>query len=169
MRLFQWIFFVIANNLPPFAFFHRKRALIYGLAGFKIDKKCMIFGPINIPTIASISNIKIGSSFMNVNTRFGCPNSKITIGDKVAIGPNVSFEGTSHGLIYEEEKGRGSIYGDIKVEDKAWIGANCTVLLNVTIGEGAVVASGAVVNRDVPPYTIYGGVPAKFIKNSERK
>lgn len=45
-----------------------------------------------------------------------------------------------------------------------WIGANSTILKGVTVGEGAVVAAGALVNKNVPPYAIVGGVPARVIK-----
>lgn len=54
--------------------------------------------------------------------------------------------------------------GDIIVEDDVWIGYRSTILSGVHIGQGAVVAAGAVVSRDVPPYAIVGGVPAKIIK-----
>ena len=49
-------------------------------------------------------------------------------------------------------------------EGDNWIGANVTILKGVRIGKGAIVASGAVVNKDVPPYSIVGGVPARVIK-----
>lgn len=54
--------------------------------------------------------------------------------------------------------------GDIIVEDDVWIGYGATILSGVHIGQGAVVAAGAVVTKDVPPYAIVGGVPAKVIK-----
>lgn len=54
--------------------------------------------------------------------------------------------------------------GDIVVSDDAWIGYGSTVMSGVTIGQGAVVAAGSVVTKDVPPYAIVGGVPAKVIK-----
>ena len=53
------------------------------------------------------------------------------------------------------------------IGNHVWIGSNATVLSGVTIGEWAVVAAGAVVTKDVPPYTIVGGVPAKIIKKVE--
>ena len=55
--------------------------------------------------------------------------------------------------------------GDIVVGDDAWIGYGATILSGVHIGQGAVVAAGAVVTRDVPPYTVVGGVPAKVIRS----
>lgn len=54
--------------------------------------------------------------------------------------------------------------GDIIVEDDVWIGYGATILSGVHIGQGAVVAAGAVVAKDVPPYAVVGGVPAKVIK-----
>lgn len=53
----------------------------------------------------------------------------------------------------------------IKINDKAWIGFNCIILKGVTVGEGAVVGAGSVVTKDVPPYTVVAGNPAKFIKS----
>jgi len=54
--------------------------------------------------------------------------------------------------------------GQIIVGHDVWIGANAVILSGVNIGNGAVVAAGAVVNKDVPPYAVVGGVPAKLIK-----
>lgn len=54
----------------------------------------------------------------------------------------------------------------IKICNGAWIGAKCIILKGVTIGEGAIVGAGSVVTKDVLPYTIVAGNPAKFIKNS---
>lgn len=54
--------------------------------------------------------------------------------------------------------------GDIIVDDDVWIGYGTTVLSGVHIGQGAIVAAGSVVTKDVPPYAIVGGVPAKVIK-----
>jgi acetyltransferase-like isoleucine patch superfamily enzyme len=50
-----------------------------------------------------------------------------------------------------------------------WIGANATILQGVTIGDNAVVAAGAVVNKDVPPMAVVGGVPAKIIRYIENE
>ena len=55
-------------------------------------------------------------------------------------------------------------YAPIKIGSNVWIGSNATVLQGVTIGDWAVIAAGAVVAKNVEPYTVVGGVPAKFIK-----
>ena len=54
--------------------------------------------------------------------------------------------------------------GNIEVDDDVWIGYGATIMSGVHIGQGAVVAAGAVVTKDVAPYAIVGGVPAKIIK-----
>ena len=53
----------------------------------------------------------------------------------------------------------------MKIEDDCWIAANTIILAGVTIGRGSVIAAGSVVTKDVPPYSIVGGVPAKVIKS----
>ena len=54
--------------------------------------------------------------------------------------------------------------GDIIIGHDVWIGANCSILDNTRIGNGSVIATGSVVTKDVPPYAIVGGNPAKIIK-----
>lgn len=58
----------------------------------------------------------------------------------------------------------GSFDQDVVIEEDVWCGANVTILKGVTVGRGSIIAAGAVVNRDIPPYCIAGGVPAKPIK-----
>lgn len=55
--------------------------------------------------------------------------------------------------------------GDVILDEGCFIGANVTILCGVRVGRCSVVAAGAVVNKDVPDYTVVGGVPAKFLKN----
>lgn len=66
---------------------------------------------------------------------------------------------------YKISSGELSKYdGDIVIGEDAWIGCNVTLLYGAMIGRGATIAAGAVVNKEVPPYSIWGGVPAKHIK-----
>lgn len=90
----------------------------------------------------------------------------ITIGNDVSIGPGVMIININHSmskeiLIREQEEVAKSIF----IGNDVWIGGKAIILPGVTIGDGAVIAAGAVVTKDVMPFTIVGGNPAKFIKN----
>lgn len=89
----------------------------------------------------------------------------LSIGSRVSISYNVSLITGSHDSKSSNFPGR---YLPISIGDYVWIGANATILNNVSIGEGAVVSAGAVVTKDVAPYTIVGGVPAKVIGERPR-
>ena len=65
----------------------------------------------------------------------------------------------------ESQRAGKHIYHDIVVEDGAWIGASCTILPNVTIANGCVIAAGSVVTKSTEPNGLYAGVPAKRIKD----
>jgi len=84
-------------------------------------------------------------------------------GLKVSTGNHAMKLGRFYRTITEKEKPKG-LDKDIVVESDVWIGMNVTLLAGVTVGRGATVAAGAVVTKDIPPYCIAGGVPAKFIK-----
>ena len=86
---------------------------------------------------------------------------KIVIGKNVNISSNVSMWTLQHDYNDPWFRCNPIKSGPIFIHDKAWIGPSVTILHSVTIGEGAVVAAGAVVTKDVPPYTLVGGVPAK--------
>lgn len=101
--------------------------------------------------------------------------SKIRIGSYCSISDNVTFiinnEHNTHLIsTYPFRKqilksGAEAISkGDIIIEDDVWIGYGCTILSGVRIGQGAVLAAGSVVTKDVPPYAIVGGVPASVIR-----
>ena len=106
---------------------------------------------------------------VNFNTNV-CVNAavrgRIELGDDVIIGPNTVLRASDHVTTDRERpiRTQGHTGGTIVVERDVWIGANVTVAGGVRVGEGAVVAAGAVVVADVEPYTVVGGVPARFIK-----
>ena len=93
--------------------------------------------------------------------------SGVTMGNYVMIGPELLITGADHRL---DEPGKAVIFSGrpepetCVIEDDVWIGSRVIVLKGVRIGRGAVIAAGAVVTRDVPPYTIMGGVPARPIR-----
>jgi maltose O-acetyltransferase len=164
----EFIFLLIANNFPRLKFSDKFKYRFYRLAGLNVKGKCIIYGPLIIRPIGKASNIEIGQgTFINTEVRFGCPTDKVIIGKNCLIGPRVCFETMNHGFEYVPNVGRGGWSKPIVVEDEVWIGCGAIILQGVTIRKGAVIAAGAVVIKDVPAKTIYGGVPAKLIKTIE--
>lgn len=120
-------------------------------------------------------NIHVGN---NVSINYRCilnDCNSIVIGNDVLIAPGVQMNTASHPILLSErlttdwspasgEYRWRTFAKPIIIGDGCWIGANATIIGGVTIGEGAVVAAGAVVTKDVEPYTMVGGVPAKVIK-----
>jgi acetyltransferase-like isoleucine patch superfamily enzyme len=84
----------------------------------------------------------------------------LVIGENVSISAGVWLVTGSHDI---NDPLFPATYKPIVIGNHAWIGMRATILSNVTIGEGAVVMSGAVVTRDVPPYAVVGGVPARVV------
>ncbi|HJK73201.1 MAG TPA: DapH/DapD/GlmU-related protein [Methanocorpusculum sp.] len=88
----------------------------------------------------------------------------IYIGDGTLIGHSVVLATINHEA---EPTIRASMHTKpIVLGKNVWVGSHATILPGVTVGDGAIVAAGAVVTKDVPPGTVVGGVPAKVIKNS---
>jgi len=92
------------------------------------------------------------------------PTNYLVIGDRVAISPRVTLV-----LHTKPNWSRIADYvnsrkGKITIGNDAWLGTGAVILPDVTIGEGAVVGANSVVTRDVPPYTIVAGIPAKKIR-----
>lgn len=88
----------------------------------------------------------------------------LSIGDRVAISPRVTFVMHSQANDSRIVPYVHSYKGSIAIGADAWIGTGAVILPDITVGEGAVVGANSVVTRNVPPYTIVGGVPAHAIK-----
>ena len=138
------------------------RTLFSELWGIEVPESFSMFPPFNTDCG---KNTHIGERlFMNCGCKFQ-DQGGIFIGDDCLLGHNVTLCTINHN---PDPDHRGDMsFATIRIEDKVWIGANATVLQGVTIGEGAIVAAGAVVTKDVAPRTVVGGVPAKFIKKIE--
>ena len=89
----------------------------------------------------------------------------IVIEENVSIGPDAMLIARTHSPSQIIKNGyvSNSIPGKILIKKGAWIGARAIILPNVTIGEGSIIGAGAVVTKDVPPYAVVAGVPAKKI------
>ena len=135
------------------------RALVSRLVGYRVDDGFRLFPPVYTDFG---KNIKIGKDvFVNSGCCFQ-DQGGVTLGDGCLVGHNVVFATLDHDKRPER---RGDMTAaPIVVGKDVWIGAHATILKGVTIGDGAIVAAGAVVTRDVPPNTIAAGVPARVVK-----
>lgn len=109
-------------------------------------------------------NVKVGKMFYgNFNLTFlDC--TLITFGDGVLVGPNCCFTTATHPTDPAQRLAHVEYAAPIHVGNNVWFGANVTVLPGVTIGDNAVLAAGAVVNKDVAANTVVAGCPARVIR-----
>lgn len=177
-KLRDWIFchgvyfvlaafkYYIANNLIAIFPSNTIRKLYYrAIIGIKIGQNTHIAMGVFITGYHSRCNITIGSNcVINRNSYFD-GRTGIVIGNNV----NISFGTYILTLHHDYNHPKFPVIGkEVIIKDHVWIGANVGILPGVIIGEGAVVAAGAVVTKDVEPYVVVGGVPAKRISERNR-
>ncbi|MDE7329669.1 MAG: sugar O-acetyltransferase [Clostridia bacterium] len=135
------------------------RKLFSELTGQKVDDGFCLFPPFYSDYG---QNITVGK---NVFINSGCcfqDQGGIEIGDNALIGQQTVIATLNHDLTPQR---RADMFpAPVKIGNGVWIGAHSTILAGVTIGNGAVVAAGAVVTKDVPENVAVAGVPAKIIK-----
>ncbi len=92
----------------------------------------------------------------------------IALGAYVLVGPHVAIVPANHAFDRRDtpirHQGFAPSKGGVVIGDDVWIGANATILDGARIGKGAIVAAGAVVDGEIPPYQVWGGVPARMLK-----
>lgn len=122
--------------------------------------------------IVGTNNIEVGNNVnIRANSVLSAVNAKIIIKDWTGAAPFLYISTGNHRMIpgrfyrsiKDSEKGD-KFDADVIINEDVWIASRVTILMGVNVGRGAIIAAGAVVNRDVLPYSVVGGVPAKFIK-----
>ena len=141
---------------------HVIRLVAYLLAGVEIGRGTSIHWRTRF---FSPWKLKIGRNSIIGNDAMLDARNGITIGDNVSLSMGVWIWTMEHD---PQDPYYGAKGGPVVIEDYAWISCRAVILPGVTIGRGAVVAAGAVVTKDVSPYTIVGGVPAKVIGERTR-
>lgn len=142
---------------------HIIRRFFYRLSGIKIGRGSTIhmgarfYDPRNIV----IGEDSIIGEFAVLDGR-----DKLMIGDHVDIASEVMIYNSKHDINDPDFK---AINGKVIIEDYVFIGPRVIIMPGVTIGKGAVVAAAAVVTKDVAPYTVVGGVPARIIGERKNK
>ena len=115
------------------------------------------------------NQVKIGKdTSINHGVLFdACGSKSIIIGEKCLIGPYVVIRSADHIFndISRPIREQGHIYGNIIIEDDCWIGSHVTVTKNVKIGKGSVIGANSVVTKDIPPFSVAMGVPARVVRS----
>lgn len=152
------VYNTIVNKIPS----RRLRRLFCILMGAKVGKGTVFF---RRAEILDPANLKVGYRsnigwFSSIDARGG-----INIGSYVTIASNSKIITGSHDL---NSNGFKAVFKSVNIGSYVWIGTGAIILQGVNIGDGAVVAAGSVVTKDVAPYTVVGGVPARFIKKRDK-
>lgn len=115
--------------------------------------------------------LKIGNNVGIAANAFISMRGAIEIGDDTIFGPNVALHAENHNFSDKEKPIRlqGATKKGIKIGKNCWIGSGAIILDGVTIGDGCVIGAGAIVNKDIPENSIAVGVPAKVVKNRNKK
>jgi acetyltransferase-like isoleucine patch superfamily enzyme len=129
--------------------------------GFELGDGCLIY-----PGVVLTGSVKMGRGCSISNNSFvsGLAGG-VVLGDNVMIAPNCVIAAFDHGFADPDVPmiRQPLVPGPVTIEDDVWLGANSTITAGVRIGQGSIVAAGAVVTKNVPPYSIVGGVPARLI------
>lgn len=163
MVLLKWLarFLILLRKI-----WKKMKMLILKPAFFRFGKH-FIFDPDGSYTY---ENIQVGNDVsIGDGAIFLCSESKVIIGNKVMFGPNVTVVGGDHNtsmigqFMYDVHTKRPEDDQDVIFEDDIWVGSGAIILKGVRIGRGSIIAAGAIINKDVLPYTVVGGVPARII------
>jgi putative colanic acid biosynthesis acetyltransferase WcaF len=156
---FVWLFFFRPSPRP----FHRWRRFILKLFGAKIGKQAHLY-----PTCKITMPWKLQMSDHScLGDRVICYNiGGVKIGAHSTISQYSHLCSSSHDYIISNMP---QTFGQILIEDQVWICADAFIAQGITVGQGAVVSARAVVVKDVEPWTVVAGNPAKFIKKRELK
>jgi maltose O-acetyltransferase len=152
-QVFRWLYNGLVASIP----FNGVRRWFYRRF-FKIGANSTLMMGLYL---RKMHGIEIGhTTNINIRCMLDSRGGHIHIGNYVDIAPEVNIWTLEHDM---QSPGFASQGGPVVIEDYVWIANRAIILPGITIGKGAVVAAGAVVTKDVEPYTIVGGVPAKKI------
>lgn len=145
-----------AGTNPHYFSFKRK---LLNAAGCKIGEGTKVVGPIfNTGRLDIGCNCWIGANFVVHG------NGAVTLGDNIDVGPDVTFLTGTHQIGSSKRRAGEGYNCDITIGTGCWLGGKSTFVNSIQIGEGSVVAAGALVCKTITSNSLVGGVPAKVIK-----
>ena len=161
------------------------KSLYLSIKGLNVDKNVLILSKVKFRNVKKIflkknviikshahicvcnenANIKIGENTTVGNYTFIYASKEIIIGSDCMLAPFVYIVDSNHGTSLEMSMNlQNNVTKSVKIGNNVWIGAHTIILPGVKISDGAIIAAGSVVNKNIPENTIFGGVPAKYIK-----
>ena len=148
--------------MPRFTLCNKIKSLFLRIAGAKVGKRVIYYSGVWINTGR---NLKIGDDVDIAKGVMISTVGGVEIGDRVLLGYGTKIFSSNHEIppIGEPYPVSGKVYKKVIIEDDVWIGSSAIILPGVTIGEGALVAAGSVVTKNVESNTIVAGNPAKVI------
>lgn len=150
-------------SLPRYSIFNAIKAAFLRALGAKIGRRSIFYPGV---WIAPPHKLEVGDDVDFALDVMIITSGTVKIGSRVLIGYRTQINSSNHTIPLKPGRIFGSPHDDrpVIIGDDVWIGGNCMIMAGVTIGEGAVVAGGAIVTKNVEPYTIVGGCPARLIK-----
>lgn len=169
MKIFKSIYFCfvswVVKSFYPLSFFCTIKSALLRSLGCKIGNNLFIHENV---FISNPNKLIIKDDCVISRGVILIATGEIEIGNRVMIGYDSKILSSSH-IVPEDKylpiRFAGHTLKKVIIEDDAWIASNVIITQGVTIGKGSIIAAGAVVLNDIPPYTVHGGIPAKFIKN----
>jgi maltose O-acetyltransferase len=155
---------VVSRTLPQFSF-NRSRTFALRAAGVRIGARSGVLGPIDITgagdvrTLFSIGEDTFISGPLHVDL-----GAEVRIGNRVQLGHHVVLLTINHDMGPASARCGPQMTAPITIGNGVWIASRVTILPGVSIGDGSVIAAGAVVSRDVEPNTLVAGVPARLVR-----
>lgn len=147
----------------PTPFHNRFKAFFLRIMGAQVGSNLVVYQGVWIDHPKGLTIGSNGDLSKDVIITTG---GRVSIGNDVLIGYGAKILSSNH-IIPKDRSMLLRLSGHkrkpIIIQDNVWICANCVILPGIKIGTGSVVAAGAVVTKDIPPYSVYGGVPAKLL------
>ena len=166
-RAGRWAAHAVSSALPQFCF-NRTRSRAVRTLGVNLGQRSLLMGALRITGPGESEHLlSIGEDVVITGPLHVDVGARVSIGDRTYVGHDVTLLTVDHEIASGKQRCGEPQAGPITIGAGAWLGSKVIVLPGVTIGDGAVVAAGAVVTRDVPAHTIVGGVPARVLRELE--
>lgn len=157
------------SNLPNWEIIKKLRGRFFGKLFANAGGNLRVARGVQIKNPA---NLTVGANcYFGDDVQLYAWNESITLGDNVLLAAGAKIITRKHGFanIDLPMADQGYTNAPVVVEDDVWIGFNVIVLPRVTIGKSSIIGAGAVVTKDVEPYSVIGGVPARLIRKRKKK